>query len=42
MGLTEFDIVFDNQWKTYYAGQTVSGHVELVLDSPKRVRGNIH
>lgn len=39
MGLKSCQIIFDNQWNTYYAGQTVNGRVEITLDAPKKVRG---
>lgn len=39
MGLKSSEIIFDNKWNTYYAGQTVNGTVNLVFDSPKTVRG---
>lgn len=39
MGIKEAAIYLDNQWNTYYAGQTVNGRVEYVFDSPKKVRG---
>jgi len=39
MGLKDCLIVLDNQWNTYYAGQTVNGRVEFTFDSPKKVRG---
>lgn len=39
MGLKDSYIIFDNQWGTYYAGQTVSGRVEINLDSVKKIRG---
>ncbi|KAG6444951.1 arrestin domain-containing protein 17 [Manduca sexta] len=39
MGLKEANIYLDNQWNTYYAGQTVNGRIEYVFDSPKKVRG---
>lgn len=42
MGLKEYEVFFDNQWATYYAGQTVSGRVEISVDSPKKVRGEFH
>lgn len=42
MGLKEANIYLDNQWNTYYAGQTVNGRIEYVFDSPKKVRGEIH
>lgn len=40
MGLKSCEITLDNNWGAYYAGQTVSGKVELVVDTPKRIRGN--
>ncbi|CAK1542140.1 unnamed protein product [Leptosia nina] len=39
MGIKEAAIFLDNQWNTYYAGQTVNGRIEYVFDSPKKVRG---
>jgi len=39
MGLKDFRIVFDNQWSTYYSGQTVTGNIIVVLDSTKKIRG---
>ncbi|VVC95248.1 unnamed protein product [Leptidea sinapis] len=39
MGIKEANIYLDNQWNTYYAGQTVNGRIEYVFDSPKKVRG---
>ncbi|XP_045775884.1 arrestin domain-containing protein 17 [Maniola jurtina] len=39
MGIKEAAIYLDNQWNTYYAGQTVNGRIEYVFDSPKKVRG---
>ncbi|KAL0128008.1 hypothetical protein PUN28_003330 [Cardiocondyla obscurior] len=39
MGLKNFRIVFDNQWSTYYPGQTVTGNIILGLDSIKKIRG---
>ncbi|KAG7300439.1 hypothetical protein JYU34_016060 [Plutella xylostella] len=39
MGLKEANIVLDNQFNTYFPGQTVNGRVEYVFDSPKKVRG---
>nr|XP_022901266.1 arrestin domain-containing protein 17-like [Onthophagus taurus] len=39
MGLKEFNITFDNPYRTYYVGQTVTGRLEVVLDSPKKIRG---
>ncbi|XP_061379666.1 arrestin domain-containing protein 17 [Danaus plexippus] len=39
MGIKEAVIYLDNQWNTYYAGQTVNGRIEYVFDSPKKVRG---
>ncbi|KYQ55050.1 Arrestin domain-containing protein 3 [Trachymyrmex zeteki] len=39
MGLKDFRIAFDNQWSTYYPGQTVTGNIIVVLDSTKKIRG---
>ncbi|XP_033226512.1 arrestin domain-containing protein 17-like [Belonocnema kinseyi] len=39
MGLEEFRIIFGNPHKTYYSGETVTGNVFLVLNSPKKIRG---
>lgn len=39
MGLKDCEILLDNQWNTYFAGQTINGQVRLTLDSPKTVRG---
>ncbi|XP_014476867.1 PREDICTED: arrestin domain-containing protein 3 [Dinoponera quadriceps] len=39
MGLKDFRIAFDNQWSTYYPGQTVTGNIFVVLDSTKKIRG---
>uniref|UniRef100_A0A1B0GIA7 Putative signal transduction n=1 Tax=Lutzomyia longipalpis TaxID=7200 RepID=A0A1B0GIA7_LUTLO len=39
MGLKGCQIVLDNPWNTYYAGQTINGKVEFTFDSPKKVRG---
>lgn len=39
MGLKSCQIIFDNPWRTYYAGQTVNGRVEITVDAPKKVRG---
>ncbi|XP_029160939.1 arrestin domain-containing protein 17 [Nylanderia fulva] len=39
MGLKDFRIVFDNQWSTYYPGQTVTGNIIIDLDSTKKIRG---
>lgn len=39
MGIKEANIFLDNQWNTYYAGQTVNGRIEYIFDSPKKVRG---
>ncbi|CAH0399343.1 unnamed protein product [Chilo suppressalis] len=39
MGIKEANIYLDNQFNTYYAGQTVNGRIEYVFDSPKKVRG---
>lgn len=40
MGLKNAFIIFDNQHATYYVGQTVTGRVEITVDSPKKLRGN--
>ncbi|KAL9889873.1 arrestin domain-containing protein 17-like isoform 1-T2 [Glossina fuscipes fuscipes] len=39
MGLKGCEIVLDNPWNTYYAGQTINGKVNLTFDSTKKVRG---
>ncbi|CAG4944142.1 unnamed protein product [Parnassius apollo] len=39
MGIKEAVIYLDNEFNTYYAGQTVNGRIEYVFDSPKKVRG---
>lgn len=39
MGLQDCEIILDNQWNTYYAGQTVNGQVKLKLNSTKTIRG---
>lgn len=39
MGLLSCNIILDNPYGTYYAGQTVSGRVEFSFDSMKKVRG---
>lgn len=39
MGLKDCEIVLDNPWNTYYAGQTINGKVNLTFDSTKKVRG---
>lgn len=39
MGLKDFRIAFDNQWSTYYPGQTVTGNIIVVLDNTKKIRG---
>ncbi|KAH8369090.1 hypothetical protein KR009_000593 [Drosophila setifemur] len=41
MGLKGCEVLLDNPWNTYYAGQTVNGQVKLTFDSPKKVRGII-
>lgn len=41
MGLQDCQIILDNPWNTYYAGQTVNGQVKLTLNSPKKIRGKI-
>lgn len=40
MGLKECNIVLDNPWNTYYAGQTINGRADFTFDSPKKIRGN--
>lgn len=40
MGLKGCEILLDNPWNTYYAGQTINGEAKLTFDSPKKVRGN--
>lgn len=42
MGLQDCQILLDNPWNTYYAGQTVNGQVKLTLNSPKKIRGKRH
>lgn len=42
MGLKGCEIVLDNPWNTYYAGQTVNGQVNFTFDSPKKIRGAYH
>lgn len=39
MGLQDCQIVLDNPWNTYYAGQTLNGQVKLTLNSAKTIRG---
>lgn len=39
MGLREWQIIFDNPYKTYYVGQTISGNVHLTFDTPIKLRG---
>ncbi|KAJ2949368.1 hypothetical protein O0L34_g15281 [Tuta absoluta] len=39
MGIKDAAIYLDNQFNTYYAGQTVNGRIEYEFDSPKKVRG---
>lgn len=39
MGLKGCQIILDNPWNTYYAGQTVNGKVVFTFDSPKKIRG---
>uniref|UniRef100_A0A1I8PWC6 Arrestin C-terminal-like domain-containing protein n=1 Tax=Stomoxys calcitrans TaxID=35570 RepID=A0A1I8PWC6_STOCA len=41
MGLKGCEILLDNPWNTYYAGQTVNGQVNLTFDSAKKIRGII-
>lgn len=41
MGLKDCQIILDNPWNTYYAGQTVNGKVEFTFDKPKKVRGKV-
>lgn len=37
--MKEARIVLDNEYSTYYAGQTLNGKIEYEFDSPKKVRG---
>lgn len=39
MGIQRCELVYDNPAATYYAGQTLSGRLEIQLDSPKKYRG---
>lgn len=39
MGLQSAEIIFDNHSATYNTGDTVTGRVNINLDSPKKVRG---
>lgn len=39
MGLQNFQIYFDNPSGAYYGGQTLSGKVDLSVNSVKRIRG---
>ncbi|XP_077296197.1 arrestin domain-containing protein 3 [Arctopsyche grandis] len=39
MGLKECVITLDNNWNTYYPGQTVNGKADFTFDKPKKVRG---
>lgn len=32
-------IVLENEYNTYYAGQTLNGRIEYEFESPKKVRG---
>lgn len=41
MGLQNFEIHFDNPSATYFGGQTLSGRLDITLDTPKKVRGKI-
>lgn len=42
MGLQDCQIILDNSWNTYYAGQTVNGQVKLQLNSTKSIRGKFY
>lgn len=42
MGLQDCQIILDNEWNTYYAGQTVNGQVKLELNSTKIIRGKFY
>lgn len=33
-------IIFDSPYNTYFAGATVSGRIEIVLNKPKKIKGN--
>lgn len=37
--MKEARIVLDNEYNTYYAGQTLNGRIEYEFDGPKKVRG---
>lgn len=39
MGLQNCQILLDNSWNTYYAGQTITGRFVLNVDKEKKVRG---
>lgn len=41
MGFENCDIQLDNQWRTYYAGETLSGQIKLNLQNEKKVRGEL-
>lgn len=39
MGTQNCQILLDNSWNTYYAGQTITGQFVLNLDKEKKIRG---
>lgn len=39
MGVVKFEIIIDQPDKIYKPGETLTGRVELVLDSKKKIRG---
>ncbi|XP_018333492.1 arrestin domain-containing protein 17 [Agrilus planipennis] len=39
MGLRLFEIFFDKPQKVFSPGETISGRVKVILDSPKKIRG---
>lgn len=39
MGIVKFSIIFDRRNKTYKPGETMTGTIELVLNSSLKIRG---